>query len=411
MRISTNQVYQTGLSSLLTQQMRVTKLQEMLATGVKVQYASDDPISYAQIQWLNQRVSTTELLQTNCVNAQNALGLEESLLTNSVSSLQRLRDIQVLVGNGTLSDIQRKAYSVEVSDILTQLQAFGNTKDNNGNYLFAGGQTSTEPFSLNAAGEYVYNGDSTTRYQVISGSLQIAINDPGNGIFMNIPGGNGSFTVSQTATANTGTASTSTGSVTNEAAYIPDNYTINFVSNSAGQLVVMVSGAASGNVIPPSGSPDDAPLYQEGMSVSFNGMTVDVSGMPNPGDAFAINPATNTSIFATIQSMVNNLSLPYSTASEKAAAVTVNNQILAQIDSALSNFTNMLASIGSRMNQVSSSSDSNQDLIDMSKEILKTLTDIDPVNVATEFNQELVNLQAAQESFVRLQNLSLFNYI
>jgi flagellar hook-associated protein 3 FlgL len=410
MRISTNQVYQNGLSSLLCQQERVTKLQEQLATGLKVRFASEDPISFAQIEWLTQRVSTTELLQKNCMNANNALSLEESVLTDCSNNMQRLREIQVEAGNGALSEIQRQALAVEVTDILTQLQAFANTKDNDGNYLFAGGQTSVEPFTLNASGQYVYNGDSTQRFQLISGSLQIAINDPGDGVFMRIPGGNGSFSIAGAAT-NTGTGSISTGSVTNFSTYFPDNYTISFTLNTAGSLVAMVSGTTSGNVIPPSGLPDDAPVYQQGMSLSFNGMTVQVSGMPEDGDTFSVTPAQNVPLFSTIQSMIANLNLPYGTAVEKAATVTENNQLLAQLDSALKNITDTIATIGSRLNQVSNSQSANEDLIFSSNVILKDLRETKPEVVATEFNQELVNLQAAQQSFVRIQSLTIFNYI
>lgn len=410
MRISTNQVYQNGLSNLLLQQERVTKLQGQLASGIKVQFASDDPISYAQIEWMSQRVSTTELLQKNCMNASNALNLEEAVLTDCTNNLQRLREIQVQASNGTLSQTQRQALSVEVTDILNQLQGFANTKDNDGDYLFAGGQTATEPFTLNSSGQYTYNGDSTQRFQLIAGSLQIAINDPGDGIFMRIPGGNGTFSVSATAT-NTGTGSVSTGSVTNSAAYVADDYTISFALNTAGSLVAMVSGAASGNVIPSSGLPDDAPVYQEGMALSFNGMSMQVSGMPEPGDTFSVTPAQNVSLFSTIQDMITNLNLPFGTAVEKAATVTENNQLLAQLDNALDSIIETVSNIGSRLNQVSNSQDSNEDLIETSEITLKFLRETDPAAVATEFNLQLVNLQAAQQSFVRVQGLSVFNYI
>ncbi|EHL32280.1 flagellar hook-associated protein FlgL [Legionella drancourtii] len=410
MRISTNQVYQNGLSNLLLQQERVTKLQGQLASGIKVQFASDDPISYAQIEWMSQRVSTTELLQKNCMNASNALNLEEAVLTDCTNNLQRLREIQVQASNGTLSQTQRQALSVEVTDILNQLQGFANTKDNDGDYLFAGGQTATEPFTLNSSGQYTYNGDSTQRFQLIAGSLQIAINDPGDGIFMRIPGGNGTFSVSATAT-NTGTGSVSTGSVTNSAAYVADDYTISFALNTAGSLVAMVTGAASGNVIPSSGLPDDAPVYQEGMALSFNGMSMQVSGMPEPGDTFSVTPAQNVSLFSTIQDMITNLNLPFGTAVEKAATVTENNQLLAQLDNALDSIIETVSNIGSRLNQVSNSQDSNEDLIETSEITLKFLRETDPAAVATEFNLQLVNLQAAQQSFVRVQGLSVFNYI
>jgi flagellar hook-associated protein 3 FlgL len=410
MRISTNQIYERGVSSLLCQQERTTKLQEQLASGIKVRTAADNPISYAQIEWLSQRVCTTEILQRNCISATDALNLEEAVLTDCSNNLQTLRQIQVQAGNGTLSQVERQALSVEVTDILAQIQAFANSKDNDGNYLFSGGQTSTAPFTLNAAGQYVYNGDSTQRFQMISGSLPIGINDPGDGVFMRIPGGNGAFAVSA-ATTNTGTASASTGSVTDYSAYVADDYTINFALNTAGNLVAMVTGAASGNVIPSSGLPDDAPVYQPGMSLSFNGLTLELFGAPQVGDTFSVTPAQNVSLFETIQNMITNLGLPYNTSVEKAATVTENNQLLEQIDSALLNITDIIASIGSRLNQVTNSQNANEDLIDASDITLKRLREIDPVVVATEFNQELVNLQAAQQSFVRIQGLSVFNYI
>lgn len=411
MRISTNQVYQNGLNNLLKQQARVTQLQSQLANDyIKVQYSSDDPIAFAQMEWMSQIISTTELYQKNSQNTENTLNLEEAILSDCVNNIQRLREIQVQVGDGSLSTTQRQALASEASDILTQLLAFANSKDNNGDYLFSGGQSTTQPFTL-SGGQYLYSGDSTQRFQFISNSLQIAINDPGDGLFMRIPSGNGYFAVSQTATPNTGTASVSTGSVTNAAAYVPDNYTINFTLNTAGQLVVMVQGATSGNVIPPTGLPDDAPLYQPGMSLSFNGINLEISDMPQPGDAFSVTPSQNVSIFETIQEMINSLNQPFDTATDKAAAVTINNQLLTQIDSALINISTVLSSVGSRLNQITSAQDANDDLVLSSQAILKGLREEDPIVLAETLNIQLINLQAAQQSYVRIQGLSLFNYI
>ncbi|WP_131779586.1 flagellar hook-associated protein FlgL [Legionella bozemanae] len=412
MRISTNQIYQNSLSSLLLKQERVAKLQEQLSENfLKVRYSSDDPIAFAQIELMNQRISTTELLQKNRESADSALSMEESILNDCTTSMQRLREIQIKAGNATLSEQDRKALAIEANIILNELLDFANTKDINGDYMFSGGQTSTVPFSINSSGQYVYNGDSTQRFQLVASSLQMAVNDPGDALFMRIPNGNGRFTIKQTNTPNTGTASLDTGSVTTPSAYVPDDYTMSFALNSQGQLVVMVSGAVSGNVIPPTGLPDDAPLYEEGMSVSFNGMEMKVSGMPNPGDAFSITPSQNESVFATIQNMINNLNQPYSSAAEKAAATTVNNQILAQIDSALTTILDARANLGARLNQLEHAETANSDLIEQSKIILKRLQEVDPLAAATEFKQELYNLEVAQQSFVLIQGLSVFNFI
>ncbi|MCW8399988.1 flagellar hook-associated protein FlgL [Legionella sp. PATHC038] len=412
MRISTNQIYRNSIDSLLLKQAQVAKLQEQLDENfLKVRYSSDDPIAFAQIELMNQRISFTELLQKNRESADSALSMEESVLNDCTTSLQRLRDIQVQAGNATLSEEDRKALAIEATIILNELVDYANTKDINGDYMFSGGQTSTLPFSLNASGQYVYNGDSTQRFQLVGGSFQMAINDPGDGLFMRIPNGNGSFTIKQTGTLNTGTASVNAGSVSTPSAYVPDNYTMSFALNSQGNLVVMVSGAASGNVIPPSGLPDDAPLYQEGMTVSFNGMEMVVSGTPAPGDAFLITPSQNESVFATIQDMINNLNQPYSTATQKAAATTVNNQLLAQFDSALSTILDARANLGARLNQLEHADVANTDLIEQSKITLKRLQEVDPIVAASEFKQELYNLEVAQQSFVMIQGLSVFNFI
>lgn len=412
MRISTNQIYRNSIDSLLLKQAQVAKLQEQLDENfLKVRYSSDDPIAFAQIELMNQRISFTELLQKNRESADSALSMEESVLNDCTTSLQRLRDIQVQAGNATLSEEDRKALAIEATIILNELVDYANTKDINGDYMFSGGQTSTLPFSMNASGQYVYNGDSTQRFQLVGSSFQMAINDPGDGLFMRIPNGNGQFAIKQTGTLNTGTASVNAGSVSTPSAYVPDNYTMSFALNSQGNLVVMVSGAASGNVIPPSGLPDDAPLYQEGMTVSFNGMEMVVSGTPAPGDAFLITPSQNESVFATIQDMINNLNQPYSTAAQKAAATTVNNQLLAQFDSALSTILDARANLGARLNQLEHADVANTDLIEQSKITLKRLQEVDPIVAASEFKQELYNLEVAQQSFVMIQGLSVFNFI
>lgn len=411
MRISSNQMYDRGLSSLLTQQTKIALLQEQLASGLRVQTPSDDPIASAQIELMNQRLNITELLQTNRQSAENSLAFEEGILKNTTTLLNRLKEIQVQAGNGALSEEDRKSMALEAQSLLNQLQDFANSKDSNGNYLFSGSQTTTQPFSVNYSGQFVYHGDSTQRYQAITGSLLIALNDPGDSLLMKIPNGNGYFAIHSPSVPNQGTATLNSGSVVNASSWVSDNYTLSFTSNSQGQIVVMVSGAVSGNVIPPTGLPDDAPVYQEGFVAHFNGMEVTVNGAPQSGDSFTLVPSTNESVFSTVQRMITNLNKPYSTPTDKAVTQTENSQLLDQLDSAMSHLLNYQAELGARLNQIDRADEVNKNLIEICKQTLKQLREIDPVQVATEYNMQLVNLQAAQQSFVRIQGLSLFNFI
>ncbi|KTD59922.1 flagellar hook-associated protein FlgL [Legionella shakespearei] len=411
MRISTNQIYQRGLDNMLIQQERAAKLNEQLSSGLRVQSPSDDPIASAQIELMNKRIATTELLQKNRESAEGALNLEESILTGTINSLQRLREIQIQAGNSSLSLEDRKALAVETKTILNQLQDYANAKDGSGSYMFSGGKSTTQPVSLNSSGQFVYNGDSVQRFQAVTGSLQVAISDTGDNLFMRIPNGNGTFTVRHTGTPNTGTASVSTGTVINAGAYVADDYTMSFALNTQGQLVVMVSGTASGNVLPPSGLPDDAPLYQADSAISFNGMEMTLTGTPQVGDTFSIAPSQNESMFSTVQRMIANLQQPYGTDVEKTAIQTENNQLLAQIDSAFANISNYQSDLGARMNQLESADKTNSDLLLVSQEALKKLREIDPIATAVQYNLQLINLQAAQQSFVKIQGSSIFNFI
>lgn len=410
MRISTNQIYQRGLNNLLSQQEKAMRLQEQLSSGLKVSTPSDDPIASAQIELMNQRISSTVLLQKNRQTVESALNLQEGILNGTVSSLQRLHDIQIQAGNSALSEADRKALAVEAKTILNQLQDYANSKDNSGGFMFSGGKSGVPAISLNSSGEYIYNGDSSLRFQAVAGNLQVAVNDTGDEVFMRIPNGNGSFAI-HTVTPNSGTGVLSTGAVVNTATYIPDDYTMNYALNTNGQLVVMVSGVISGNVIPPSGLADDAPLYQDGGVVNFNGMEITTTGVPMAGDSFSITPSESESVFSTVQRMISNLNKPFGTDVEKAATQTENNQLLAQLDTSLNHILSVQADLGARLNQLESANTSNTNLLEISEITRKLLREIDPTEVATQYNLQLINLQAAQQSFVRIQNLSVFNYL
>lgn len=411
MRISTNQIFQTSLFGVLRQQERVLKIQQQLSSGRKLSSPSDNPIDASQINLFNEALTSTKSMQKNRIAAITSVTIEENALDNSVRVLQRVRELQIEAAKDSLSQEDRAAIAVEAQNLLNQLQDLANTQDNNHDYIFSGGQTSTQPFTINSSGLYVYNGDDTQRFIEVSANLQIALNDSGADIFMSITNGNGSFTVSQPTTANTGSVAATTGAVVDGAAYVADNYTIQFVLNTQNQMVVMVSGVASGSVIPPSGNPDDAPLYQNGGAIDFNGIEITFNGTPEPGDSLLINPAQNESIFATIAQMIDNLNSSVGTASDKAVVQTENNQILAQIDSALNNILYYEAQSGTRLNQLDIADNINSDIILLNKTMRSMIRDADLAEAAVKLNLQQVYLELAQQSFARIQGLTIFNYI
>lgn len=411
MRISTDQIYQNGISNLMAQQERLLKLSNQAVSGIRVGTPADDPIAAAQIELVSKRISTAEMLQKNREFALGALSLEEGTLSNVGDSIRRLLELQTTAGDGSYSQDARQALAVEAKIILNDLVTLANSRDTNGGFMFSGGRSTTQTISLNGAGQYIYNGDTTQRFQTITGSLVVALNDTGDNLFMNILNGNGTFAITSPAIPNTGTGSVSSGTLMSSSSYVPDNYTMSFALNSSGALVVMVSGATSGNVIPPTGNPDDAPLYQDGGVIDFNGLELSVSGAPAPGDSFNINPSQNESLFSTVQRMITNLERPNGQSVDKALILTENNQLMEQLNNAHGKILNNISDLGSRLNQLDSADNTNYDVISISQLTLKALREIEPYEALSQYQQQLLTLNIAEQSYTKLQGLSIFNYI
>jgi flagellar hook-associated protein 3 FlgL len=411
MRISNNQMYNQGLTNILNQQANAAKTQKQLATGKRVLTPSDDPIAASRIELLKKRISFSERMIENQNAAKSALSVEESLLSSSITTLQKVRQLQVQAGNGSLNSQDKQSIANEVNQLLKQLVGIANTQDTSGHYIFSGAQTLTKAVTLNGSGNYVFNGDETVRQMRVSNGLSVQLNDSAADIFMRIPKGNGIFSVSDNGAANSGSGVISNGSIVDNAQYVAEDYTISFALNSSSELVVMVSGTSSGNIIPPSGLADDAPLYVPGQSINFNGIEISVEGSPQAGDDFTIQPADSESIFSTMQRMLSNLANSSSTDADKAKIQNENNQILAQIDNAITNIVDVQSKIGARLNVLDIADDINQDFILSSKEQLTSLEDIDLAEAAVNLNAQTIALQAAQQSYARIQQLSLFNVL
>ena len=87
------------------------------------------------------------------------------------------------------------------------------------------------------------------------------------------------------------------------------------------------------------------------------------------------------------------------------------NRFFVDIDRAMDNFRGIRAEIGARMNALDSQQSLNEDFILRTRETISELEDLDITEAITRFTQQEVALQAAQQSYTRIQGLSLFNFL
>jgi len=395
MRIATITFQQNAMGQMQDLQSSLAKTQNDLATGKKLHSAADDPSGMAQVNQLNVQISASTQYVTNGNSVASALQLEEQAMSDATNVLQSARDLAVEANNPALSSAQRIDIAAQLTQQLQNLMAIGNRVDGNNNQLFSGTAAGTVPFSQ-LGGTVSYNGSSLVGQVQIAANQRISAGDTGATVFMNVPAGNGTFTTAGTVT-NTGTGSIGVGTVVTPSAWVPDTYTIAFTSPTAYTVT-----NSTGTVV------STGSAFKDGDSIAFNGVQIPVTGTPATGDTFTVAKAGNASTFATLQNMINTLT---STSLTPALVASQLGTSLQQIDNAISNMSNVSASVGARLNAVTSSQGAAQSLQTNLTTVVSQLSDVDYAAAITQLNTEEVSLQAAQSTYASIARLSLFNYL
>lgn len=300
MRIGTLQMFRQGVNSILDQQTKLFETQNQLSTGKRINSPSDDPTGAAQLVGLSESAKTTAQYQENILAARTRLELEDTALGGVGDALQRIRELTVAGLNDTNGPQERTAIAAEIRQLADEVLGLANRKDGNSQFMFAGFQVLTVPFSETAPGVFSYAGDTGQRQIQIGPARQIADGDSGQAVFMDIADGSGGF----------------------------------------------------------------------------------------------------ESIFATLETLASDLE-----------ANTPNSSSLAQIDRAMNQFLGFRATAGARLNALDNQRSINEALLLQLEKTRSTIEDLDFAEAASRLSRESVSLQAAQQAFIRVQDLNLFNFL
>ena len=427
MRISTSQIYDSGVASLQRGQSALYKLQNQLSSAKRVLTPEDDPVAAAQALIVTQSKDVNAQHTDNQGTASSQLGLVDSQLSSLVDLLQNVRESVVKAGNtGTLGNSDRNAIATEMESRLSEMLGIANSQNGAGDYLFSGYKGATLPFSLDAStSSYQYSGDDGQRLLQVSSSRQMAVNVAGSDVFMNARGGNGTFV---TATGgnlgggiNKGTATVDAGSVVDQ-----QKWALAVNDASAGQPLEIrfsvVAGVTTYGIYDPVSNATSVPVpntYTPGMAIQLKtfagvdfGSQVVVNGQPQDGDRFTIKPSSGQSMFQTMQSLIGILRSPVGTASYSTTEYT--NALGAQLtnlDQAFANVGRVQATVGSQMKELDSLVNTSSDLDIQYQTTLTDLVGLDYYKALSDFTMQKTALEAAQKSFVEISGLSLFNYL
>lgn len=412
MRISTSLINQLAVKGILDQQAELSQIQNRISTGKRILSPSDDPSGSARVVRLTQSIQLTEQFIQNGIKVLNRQTLEESVLASVENSLLRVRELTLQANSSTLTDTDRQAIAVEIRNRADELLGLANTQDANGEYLFSGFQVNQKPFSRQANGTYTYNADQGQRLIQVSTERQIADSDSGLKVFMDIINGNGTFQVRHN-TANTGTGVIDPGVVIDNASYVAETYTITFVTNGNGNLGYNVVGGTSGQLIPalPQNPVTDAPDFVSEAAINFNGIETSITGTPAVGDRFTVIPSTKQDVFTTVSDLATALETNTETEADVAEILNITTRSIQDIDQAFDHMTKFRAVAGARLNTVEDQQQVNESFLIELKATLSDTQDLDVISAVTELQSRASALEASQASFVRIQSLTVFDFL
>jgi flagellar hook-associated protein 3 FlgL len=410
MRISTSWQYQQSLNTMLSQQSELASTQNQISTGNAISVASDNPVGAAQSVGLSHILAENTENTANISSANTRLSTESSTLGSVGNLLDSVNDLALGSINGAMSQTDLNNMAAQLEQMRDSLVQMANTTDANGMALFAGTSTTTTPFTVNADGSVSYAGNDQQSTTSIGAGLQVANSDSGSAVFMNLAAGNGSFVASAPA-GNTGTLVVGANSVTDSAAFSaanasgPVNDTITF---GAGGTYAVTD--ASGNPVDDASGNPITGTYQDGDSISFNGMSVTMSGTPAAGDTVNIqgdSSANTQDVFTTLNNMITALQ---SGSSSTTFDNTMNRQLEA-LNQAMNSISSTEVAVGGRINTLQQQSSSYADLGVTYQSALSDVQNVDMATAISNLSLQSTALQASQQVFAKVQALSLFNYI
>lgn len=407
MRISTSQLYDRSIQSIVENQADVSDQQQKLSSLKRILRPSDDPVAAAQVIRLTEELDQIKQYQRNGDLLKSSLEQEESVLKGVNTAINRARVLMIQAGNGINSAEDKKAISIEIAQIRDQVFDLMNTQNAAGEFIFAGFQSETPAFSFNpsaAGNKYTYEGDEGGRKFQISNRVQLQSNSSGKEVFADV-----FARFNSSITASAGVTSSSLN-VTQQKAYdnfFNDNYDAVTPANNNYRATILAGNQIQIDNVGLGVTVATLP-FTSGQPFTFKGLKFNIEGSAGGTVDFKLDTPQKKNLAETLNDFVNALSdanLPAGVFKEKLA------DALVGVDNGLQTVANAQSSIGGRINVAQSVYKSNIDLDVTNKAARSKLEDLDYAEAVAELSKQETALKASQLTFSRVTGRSLFDFL
>lgn len=401
MRITTNMIYDRNLATMSKVSERQNTAYEQLMTGDKFNRAGEDPSGMSQKMALTKEIDLFKQYGVNGSLLENSLGHEDTVLTSINNAMLSAQTLIQKANSSAMGSEERNAIASELEGLQKQMFDLMNSKNSQGEFIFGGNQSKTQPFVKDASGNYVFQGDTGQRSIQVSPTVQIPANDSGFNLFETVA-------TRRTASATTANIKVGVGDQGNFESFYRNSYDSSLASNQF--TVSTLAGPPDSYEIKDSGGTVvQSGDYSAGNKIAFNGLELTLD-LPAGGvdQNFALDTPKNDSVLNGMSDFISTLRDPTIPAADfqlaVADATTHMNNARTQVDRGQGD-------VGSRLNSLEQVMGSNDGLSTLNQQARAKVSEADMYEVIAALSKEEAAMSASQLSFSKISKLTLFDYI
>ena len=415
MTISTSLFFSKAVSLMSQNQSDLAAMQEKVATGKEIVRASDGVDKALNISRLKANIGRLEAYEQSLNLVGDRLRIEESYLQGTSDTLTEIKTLVIQGANASYGSGDREVIGLQIEELVNEIQSLANGADANGNYLFGGTRTKTQPYQTDSSGVIRYMGDQVetnvnltdTRTSQIGRSGPDVYQSINTGDFLNVIPGIYDLDVG-TVTAGDEFALSIDGQSIEYTVTAQDNaYSVAQFFHDEVQKKVDAGALANfsvtldGTAIQMTATDGVSRAVTRTSTKSSGGtagveVAVTPSQVPDPGRAERIE------FFEALATVISRM---------KTGTQDEIQETLGYLDQMIDQSTLGLADIGVERGAIEAELDLNEDLRATLTASLSSAEDLDYTTAITQLQAKMMALEAAQSSFAKISNLSVFNFI
>jgi len=427
MQVSTKLFNQQAVNQFGKLTEQIQDMQAKVSTGKNILKSSDDPVAAVELSAAKEQKNILDRFKRNVDSAQRRLDLADASIQQAVNVMIRISELAIQAGNDTNGVAERVAIRTEVEQLSNVMMEIANTRDAQGQSLFAGYHTNSQAFRKNVDGTFEYLGDRGTHSVQISESMNVATSIDGGTAFETVDTGKGrkstfdiiSNTINAISTASglsrqgSGTAF---ASLDFKVPRDPQNWTFTLTgSKGAKTISTTVSEGKFSDVV----TKINAETANTGITAALDSSTgritltetqsrlIKVDNIQIEGMDFSSSEVKSYVDF-------NTLSGDGTVVGAYRRLTDVDQLIsssVTDVQKATDHLSQQRAFLGAQINKAEHQKDSLDQRIIATSEKISDIDTADMAALVTKLQSLLLNKEAAQQAYAKISQSSLFDYL